>query len=217
MNNIFAPKHINTINGELISTASLLRKKIGHTSYLEGGEGAPILCVHGFPGSSHSWEAMALAILIKYPRRYHFIIPDLLGFGGSDIPDDDSLYIEGQAAAIAELLNRLNISDIYLAAHDFGGPVALTLLRLHPTLKIRKLMISATNLFTDTPIPLPLRSASIPVLGDIIFSVMAGCSFGFRMMYQFAVRNKGNVSWKDFQRHVTPHGLASTAKIFSIV
>ncbi len=197
-----------------MTNASLLRKKSRRISYLEGGEGIPVLCLHGFPGSSHSWEAMALALLNKYPGRFRFIIPDLLGFGGSDIPDDDSIYMEGQASAIADLLNRLNISDLYLAAHDFGGPVALTLLRLHPALKVRKLMISATNLFIDTPIPLPLRSAGVPVLGDMIYDVMAGSSFGFRMMYQFAAHNKRNVSWQDFRRHITPHGMASTARIF---
>lgn len=197
----------------MIST-SLLRKKTGRISYLEGGEGVPVLCLHGFPGSSHSWKAMALAMLEKYPGKFSFLIPDLLGFGESETVDDGSIYMEGQASAIADLLSRLNISDLYLAAHDFGGPVALTLLRLHPSLKVRKLMISATNLFTDTPIPLPLRSAGIPILGDMIFGVMAGTSFGFRMMYQFAAHNKENLSWQDFKCHVTPHGKASTARIF---
>jgi len=43
---------------------------------------------------------------------------------------------------------------------------------------------------------------------------MAGSPFGFRMMYQFAALNKKAVTWQDFRRHVTPHGMASTAKIF---
>jgi len=194
-------------------TTFLTRNKSGWTSFLEGGTGEPILFLHGFPGSAYSWEAAARTLFEKYPGRYRAIIPDLLGFGESDAVGDD-WYMEGQAHAIADLLKRLDISDHYIAAHDFGGPVALTLLRLHSEFKIRKLMISSTNLFTDTPIPLPLRSAGIPVLGDMVYGAMAGSPFGFRMMYQFAALNKKAVTWQDFSRHATLHGMASTAKIF---
>jgi len=192
---------------------TLTRRKSGRTSYLEGGIGTPILFLHGFPGSAYSWETVARTLLEKYPERYRVIIPDLLGFGESDSAGDD-WYMEGQAHAISDLLRRLRISDLYLAAHDFGGPVALTFLRLHPASKVRKLMISSTNLFTDTPIPFPLRSAGIPILGDMVYGAMAGSPFGFRMMYQFAAINKNAVTWGDFSRHITPQGMSSTAKIF---
>lgn len=196
-----------------MTTITLTRKKLGRTSYLEGSTGTPILFLHGFPGSAYSWEAAARTLLEKHPGRYRAIIPDLLGFGESDAAGDD-WYMEGQANAIADLLKSIGITDLYLAAHDFGGPVALTFLRLHPEFNIRKLIISSTNLFTDTPIPLPLRSAGIPVLGNMVYGMMAGSPFGFRMMYQFAALNKKDVTWQDFRRHVTPHGMASTARIF---
>ncbi len=196
-----------------MTTTFLTRNKLGRTSFLEGGTGEPILFLHGFPGSAFSWEAAAHALLDKYPGRYRVIIPDLLGFGESD-PAGNDWYMEGQARAIANLLKRLGLSDVQLASHDFGGPVALTLLRLHPELKVRRLVISATNLFTNTPIPFPLRSAGSPILGDMVYGAMAGSPFGFRMLYQFAALNKKAVTWQDFSRHVTQHGMASTAKIF---
>ena len=196
-----------------MENSKLSRRKLGRTSYLEGGTDDPILFLHGFPGSAYSWEATARLLLERYPGRYRAIIPDLLGFGESDSPGND-WYMEGQASAIADLLRSLNFCDFYLAAHDFGGPVALTLLRLHPEMTIRKLVISATNLLTDTPIPLPLRSAGLPILGDLVYGAMAGSPFGFRMMYQFAAQNKNAATWQDFRRHVTAHGMASTARIF---
>lgn len=196
-----------------MENSKLSRRKLGRTSYLEGGAGEPILFLHGFPGSAYSWEATARLLLERHPGRYRAIIPDLLGFGESDSPGND-LYMEGQACAISELLKCLNLSELYLAAHDFGGPVAMTLMRLHPELTIRKLVISATNLLTDTPIPLPLRSAGLPILGNLVYAVMAGSRFGFRMMYWFAAKNKNAATWQDFRRHMTPHGMASTARIF---
>jgi pimeloyl-ACP methyl ester carboxylesterase len=197
-----------------MTTSKLTRRKLEHTSYLESDpRGKPILFLHGFPGSAYSWEHAANLLLEKHPGQYRIIIPDLLGFGESDTGGND-WSMEGQAHAIAALLKRLNLHDLFLATHDFGGPVALTLLRVHPEIKIRKLMISATNLFTDTPIPLPLRSAGIPLLGDLIYGTMAGSIFGFRMMYQFAAQNKNAVTWQKFRQHATPHGMASTARIF---
>jgi pimeloyl-ACP methyl ester carboxylesterase len=198
---------------EPLMTKTLTRNKSGRISYLEGGAGVPILFLHGIPGSAYSWETAAQNLLAKYPGQYSVLLPDLLGFGESDSARED-WYMEGQARALAGMLKRLHILDLYLAAHDFGGPVALTLLRLHPQLQLRRLILSATNLFTNTPIPLPLRSAGLPILGNMVYGAMAGSRFGFRMMYQFAALNKKAVTWNDLRRHVTPHGMASTAKIF---
>lgn len=196
-----------------MKTDELTREKLGRISYLQAGTGIPILFLHGFPGSSHSWETAASAILRRSPGKYRAIIPDLLGFGESDSGGDD-WHMDGQAHAIANLLKGLDISDLCLAAHDFGGPVALTLLRLHPEIQVRKLIISATNLFTDTPIPLPLRSAGVPILGDLVFGTVAGSPVGFRIMYQFATKNKESASWPAFRRHMTPQNMSSTARIF---
>lgn len=191
----------------------LTRKKLGRISYLEGGKGRPILFLHGFPGSAYSWESTARLLLDQHPETYRAIIPDLLGFGESDTAASD-LFASGQAEALAGFLNQLGISEFFLVLHDFGGPVGLTLLRNHPELRVHKLVLSATNLFTDTPIPFPLRSAGVPVLGDIVYKSMAGSAFGFQMMYLFAARNKQDLPWSDFKRHITPHGLSSTARIF---
>jgi pimeloyl-ACP methyl ester carboxylesterase len=165
--------------------------------------------LHGIPGSAHSWEA-AGALLVD---RYEVIIPDLLGFGKSDPPTAD-YYMEGQATAIRGLLADLGIESLHLGGHDFGGPVALTLMRLFPELKIKGLVLSATNLFTDTYVPPPLRLAKIPLINTIFYKAMVSNRLGMRMIYLAATKEKSEASWQRFSLHLTPRGIDLTRRIF---
>ncbi len=129
------------------------------TSYLTGGEGPTLVFLHGIPGSALTWEAVA----VRLRELYRVIVPDLRGFGHSAPPDED-YYLKGQARAIKELLAALDVTDFGLVTHDFGGPFGLTMMRLFPDLTVRALVLSCTNVFTDTYVPPPLRVAKIPLL-----------------------------------------------------
>jgi pimeloyl-ACP methyl ester carboxylesterase len=103
---------------------------------------------------------------------------------------------------------------VYLAGHDFGGPVALTLVRLFPELNVKGLVLSATNVFTDTYVPPPLRMARIPLLGTIFFKVMVGNRIGARMLYMAATVQNKEASWEKFEQHLTPSALDLTRRTF---
>lgn len=139
----------------------LQRLQQGPHSFLTSGEGEPLLLLHGIPGSALTWEQAGSLL----SERFRVIIPDLRGFGRSEALVGD-FYMEAQAHSLYEFLNGLGIQRLSIGAHDFGGPVAFTLMRLFPDLYVRTLIVSATNLFTDTYIPPPLRLAAVPVLGN---------------------------------------------------
>lgn len=179
------------------------------TSYLTGGEGATVVFLHGVPGSALTWEAVAS----RLQEQYRVIVPDLRGFGHSD-PSVGDYYMEGQARAIKELLDALDITEFGLVTHDFGGPVGLTMMRLFPNLNIRELVLSDTNVFTDTYVPPPLRIAKIPLVNTVFFQLVVGNRFGLRMLYRGAVKGKETASWSHFQRHLTPSGMAMMRRIF---
>lgn len=187
----------------------LTRNKENGVSFLEGGAGDVFVLLHGIPGSTFSWQQTGLIL----QDQFHVIIPDLVGFGESDAPSGD-YYLEQQATSIHELLTKLGITSAYLGGHDFGGPIALTIMRLFPEFGVRGLVLSGTNVFTDTFIPIPLRMAKVPVLRTPFFKMMAGNLFGMRMMYQQAFRNKSAISWKRFKSHLTKGCMEFTAKIF---
>ena len=190
-------------------TQRLQRQKVGDLSVLVGGAGSPFLFLHGIPGSAHAWSKVG-EILVDH---FRVIIPDLLGFGESDLPADD-YYLESQARALRQLLVELGIERLYLAGHDFGGPTAITLMRLFPELTIKGLVLSNTNLFTDTFIPPPLRLASVPVLGSFFFRMIAGNTLGLGLMYLAATRQKSEATWQQYKAHLTPAGMEFTWRIF---
>src|SRR3954447_19918647 len=81
-----------------------------------GGEGAPLILLHGLLDSSEGWNDMA----VRTPRPC--IALDLGGFGRSDLPA--SPRIEAYAADVAAALRRLRVEDATLVGHSLGGAVA---------------------------------------------------------------------------------------------
>lgn len=54
------------------------------------------------------------------------IVPDHLGFGRSEKPDDPELYrILRHAARLGALLESLDLRDATVVPHDWGGPIGL--------------------------------------------------------------------------------------------
>ena len=187
----------------------LVQRKEAGISFLEGGRGDPFLLLHGIPGSRLTWRAVGELLA----GDYRVVLPDMAGFGGSDPPRGD-YYMEAQARSVGLLLDELGIEVLYLGGHDFGGPVALTLARVRPDLRIKGLVLSATNAFTDTHVPLPLRVAGIPLLGTALFRAAMGSVAGMRMTHLVAVADRNELSWKEFRRRLIPSALDLTRRNF---
>ena len=122
--------------------------------------------------------------------------------------------MEEQARAIKALLDDLGVASLLVAGHDFGGPVAMTLLCLYPELKILGVVLSNTNMFTDTHVPPPLRTAGVPLLGWLVYKLMAGSRFGLWMTYRMAVARKKTLPWQAFSSDVDARSLRLTQRIF---
>lgn len=127
------------------------------------GSGPSVLLLHGIPGSAHEWHGVGG----KLAGRYRVILPDLIGFGESSRSDDiEELWTEAQADALEALLDELGAEEFILAVHDYGGPIGLTLLQRNQS-RVRRLVIGASNLFADTPIPFPLSGIFLPIVGGV--------------------------------------------------
>lgn len=186
----------------------LHRRRGAGLSFLMGGDGEPLLLLHGVPGSSQSWQKVG----IRIASRFRVIIPDLMGFGASDPPGED-FYLEAQARSVRGLLNYLQINTFYLGGHDFGASIAVTLMRLYPELNVRGLILSAANLFTDTQIPFPLTLARLPGFNTLFAWGMAGNRLGLRMLYESAAQNKEEAQWRDFRRHFAGGSIKLTRSV----
>jgi haloalkane dehalogenase len=91
------------------------------------GPGAPgagvLLFVHGTPTWSFEWRHLIRAL--SGTRRC--VAPDHLGFGLSERPAGFAYAPEAHAENLAAFVRALDLRDITLVVHDFGGPIGLPL------------------------------------------------------------------------------------------
>ncbi len=94
----------------------------GHRiSYIESGEGDPVLFIHGNPTSSYLWRNVLPGVAGDTGNRG--IALDLLGFGGSDKPDALAYSLRMHTAIIEGFIERLELRKLVLVLHDWGGPL----------------------------------------------------------------------------------------------
>jgi len=100
----------------------------GRLSYVDEGEGAPIVMVHGTP----TWSFLYRHLIRSLKERHRCMVPDHLGFGLSDRPRGWSYRPEDQARNLARLIETLALKDLTLVVHDYGGPIGLAYAIDHP-------------------------------------------------------------------------------------
>ena len=118
--------------------------------YVDEGSGPPILLVHGQPTWSYLYRKMIRPLVAA---GYRCIAPDLMGFGLSDKPTDESAYTLGRhVELVTGLVEKLQLAGVTIAGQDWGGPVGLRYAIDHQD-NVRSLVILNT-LVKITPVPL---------------------------------------------------------------
>ncbi|HEX9513914.1 MAG TPA: alpha/beta hydrolase [Puia sp.] len=87
--------------------------------YVIGGEGEPLVLVHGFGQNWYMWNRL----LPQLSKHFTVIAPDLRGVGESDKPEG-GYDKKTMASDIHELVKKLGYKSIKLAGHDIGLMVA---------------------------------------------------------------------------------------------
>jgi pimeloyl-ACP methyl ester carboxylesterase len=90
------------------------------------GGGDPIVFLHGFPGSAHSWRLLVPLM----PEGRRLVLADLAGCGRSDAPASDCRTVDGHARLVRGLMDDLRIARAALVGHAVGAAVALEVARL---------------------------------------------------------------------------------------
>ena len=121
-------------------------------SYLDEGQGEPVVLLHGIPTWSYLWTP----VLGTLTRAARVLAPDLAGFGFSDKRDRFDRSIARQAELVDAWMDRLGISSAVIVGHDIGGGVALRLATLFPS-RVRKLCVMNTVCYDSWPIELMLQ------------------------------------------------------------
>lgn len=78
-----------------------------------------IVFCHGWPDNAHLWAEIVPALL---ESGHPLVIPDLLGYDGTDKPTDIQAYnSKGMTDDVYELVDSEGLDKIIPAGHDWGS------------------------------------------------------------------------------------------------
>lgn len=99
-------------------------------AHLDEGSGPPVVFLHGEPAWSYIWRKVIPPLV---GAGYRCIAPDHAGCGRSDKPSDFGWYsLERHIELAGSLLDELDLRDVTLVVHDWGGPIGLSLAVARP-------------------------------------------------------------------------------------
>lgn len=111
-------------------TTKTMVTKIGtRLSYVDKGEGKPVVLVHGFVGNHHYWDQL----IEPLAQNYRVIAVDLPGHGHSSL-SSEILTTEDYADEIASLVQKLQLTKVSLIGHSLGGYITMAFAKKYVTL-----------------------------------------------------------------------------------
>lgn len=93
----------------------------GRMHYVDEGEGEVILFVHGTP----TWSFLYRDFIKELSKTNRCIAIDHLGFGLSEAQESFSGTPQDHSKNLSQFIEKLDLKDITLVVHDFGGPIGL--------------------------------------------------------------------------------------------
>nr|WP_246196190.1 alpha/beta fold hydrolase [Aquisphaera giovannonii] len=113
--------------------------------YLDEGDGPPVVMVHGNPSWSFYYRRLAESL----SPSHRVIVPDQIGCGLSDKPDDSryAYTLQSRVDDLDRLLSSLGIGQqVSLVVHDWGGMIGMAYAARHPE-RIANLVVMNTAAF----------------------------------------------------------------------
>ncbi len=131
--------------------------------YIDCGRGDPILMVHGNP----SWSFMFRNLIAGLSSTNRVIVPDHMGCGLSDKPQNYEYRLETHIDNLEELILHLRLESMTLLVHDWGGAIGMGLAARYPE-KISRLIVCNSAAFRMSGIPFRISLCRIPWLGEVM-------------------------------------------------
>ena len=96
--------------------------------YVDAGEGAPVVFLHGNPTSSYLWRNV-ITHVVPVARC---LAPDLVGMGESGKAPSGSYRFADHARYLDAWFDALDLRDVTLVVHDWGSALGFDWARRHP-------------------------------------------------------------------------------------
>ncbi len=116
-------RHINTSVRDLAFEGNYVEIDGIRLHYLDEGSGPPILMVHGQPTWSYLYRKMIPPLVAA---GYRCVVPDLMGFGLSDKPTEESAYsLQRHVELVTGLVEKLKLQGITIVGQEWGWPIGV--------------------------------------------------------------------------------------------
>jgi pimeloyl-ACP methyl ester carboxylesterase len=106
--------------------------------YLVGGQGSPVVLLHGYAETGHMWRP----IMPSLAPHHTVVVPDLRGAGGSAKPPS-GYDKKTMAVDIHELTSSLKLDRVSIVGHDIGLMVAYAYAAQFPQAAERVVLMDA--------------------------------------------------------------------------
>ena len=118
--------------------------------YIDEGEsdGEVLICLHGQP----TWGYVYREMIPGLAKHYRVIVPDHMGFGKSETPQNRIYTLETHVQNLSYLIDDLKLNRITFVGQDWGGPIAGAYSLTHPE-KVSRLCLMNTLLGYSGPLP----------------------------------------------------------------
>ena len=110
--------------------------------YYDGGEGPPVVLLHGMADEKTSFVGAARELT----DAHRVVLPDLLGHGANARDPSRDLSVAGQAAYLDSFVTALGLDRFALGGNSMGGHVAAAYAAAHPDKVTRLVLVNAPGL-----------------------------------------------------------------------
>ncbi len=129
------------------------------TSYLEAGQGTPVVLLHGLGATN----ASMLPLLWELAKDHRVLAPDLPGFGNSDKPFR-AYHAAFYARWLRGFLDATGIERAHLVGNSMGGRVAIELDLRHPERANRLVLLAPSPAWKRFRQAVPVVRVLVPEL-----------------------------------------------------
>jgi cis-3-alkyl-4-acyloxetan-2-one decarboxylase len=166
--------------------------------YVDEGSGPTLLFVHGNPTWSFAFRNLIKALA----RNYRVLAVDHIGCGFSDKPQDYSYRLAQHIANLERFVTALDLRDITLFAHDWGGAIGMGVATRLPE-RFARFVLFNTAAFRSRRIPLRIAVCRIPGFGALS---VRGLNLFSRAALRMAVAHPERLSAAVRRGYLAPYG-----------
>jgi haloalkane dehalogenase len=133
--------------------------------YLDEGQGGrpSIVMLHGNP----TWSFYYRDLVPPLSQDYRVVVPDHVGCGLSDKPQDYDYCLAQHIANLERLVEALELRDLTLVLHDWGGAIGMGYAARHPE-NVSRLVVLNAAAFYQPGLPMRIKLCRLPLLGELL-------------------------------------------------